>query len=133
MWTSAAVTFFQMTGACVYLSVKTIIKFVASRYQIAVNQTGKFTEKCCHFPSNIGRIYRQSLSRQEFTFIHIQLQVTFKCDNPRYKLSISEGQGKNPCEVLRDRRKKKSISIDVSHESREIKRTVHNFSELCKN
>lgn len=106
MCTSAAVTFFQIAGACVYLRVKTNIKFVVRRYQIAVNQTGKFTERCCHFPSNTGRIYRQSLSRQELTFIHIQLQVTFKHDYPRYKLSISEGQGENLCEVLRDRRKK---------------------------
>lgn len=57
-WTSAAVSFFQMAGACVYLRVKTIIRFVVRRYQSAVNQTGKFTERCCHFPSNTGRIYR---------------------------------------------------------------------------
>lgn len=105
-WTSPAVTFFQMAGACVLPRVKTTIRFVVRRQQIAVNQSGKFMERSCHFPSNTGRIYRQSWSRQELTFTHIQLQVTFKCDYPRYKLSISKGQGKNPCEVLRDRRKK---------------------------
>lgn len=105
-WTSPAVTFFQMAGACVLPRVKTTIRFVVRRHQIAVNQSGKFMERSCHFPSNTGRIYRQSWSRQELTFTHIQLQVTFKCDYPRYKLSISKGQGKNPCEVLRDRRKK---------------------------
>lgn len=103
---SAAVTFFQMAGACVLLRVKTITTFVVRRHQIAINQTGKTTVSYSHFPCNTGRIYRQSRSRKEFTFIHIHLNVTLKCDYPRYRLSISKGQGKNPCEVLRDRRKR---------------------------